>query len=552
MSLKITPLGGLGEIGMNCMVLEGQQSAFVLDCGLMFSELDHFGVEFVIPNFKHLIEKKDKIKGIVCTHGHEDHIGAVPLLLKAGIQVPIYASAFTALMIRERLKEVGLDRAAKIIEMPAQEKFKIGEFEITPVNVNHSIIDAVALFIDTPVGRVIHTGDFKIDASAYFGDVLNPNEFKKWGDEGVLLLMSDSTNIEVEHKSTGEGRVAQNLEALIAQATGRVMVTLFSSNIGRIANLFKIAKKLNKKIVLTGRSMEQNIRLALERGGLNFDLNQMVAMEDLHRFEKNKILILSTGCQGEPRSALNRIAHEEHSDLQIDEGDTVIFSSSQIPGNEKPISRLINDLYRLGAEVIHDALDEVHSSGHATRSELEKMLNWVKPKYFMPVHGEYRHLVKHAELAEDCGIQFENIRVAQNGDVMELSSSHFEKTEQLEDLKVFVADREGEELPKSLIRDRRKIAETGVVFILLSRDKHSGKILHSPEVLLKGVVAEPFEAFMIEEAKKILQTEIGHYKKELKHDFIDPDFPEKIRLAIRRFFERNTGKKPVVIPFILE
>lgn len=552
MAIRITPLGGLGEIGMNCMLIEGQSSAFLLDCGLMFSELDHFGIEFVIPNFKHLLAKKDKIKGLICTHGHEDHIGAVPLLFKAGIQVPIFASSFTSLIIRERLKEVGLEKEAKIAEIKPRDTFQIGEFKITPASVNHSIIDALALLIESEEGRIVHTGDFKVDQSPFFGDIMDQDLFKAWGEKGVLFLMSDSTNVEVNHPAIGEDTVAHKLEELVQAARGMVLVSMFSSNVGRVANLFRVAKKTGKKILLTGRSMEQNVALARERGGIEFDERLILPINELDHFDRNKLIVLSTGCQGEPRSALNRIAHEEHPNIALTEGDLVVLSSSRIPGNEKSISRLINDLFRLGAEVVYDSIEEVHSSGHATRPELKKMLEWIQPKFFMPVHGEYRHLVHHAELADECGIPFENILVAQNGDVVEVSQDKLEVIETLEDLRIFVADRAGDEVPKALLKDRRKIAETGVVFVLLSRDKRSGKILHGPEILMRGVVSENFEKYMQDEAKKIMKRVVGEYNKHLKHDHIDPDLDEHLRLEVRRFFEKNTGKKPVVIPLILE
>ena len=549
--ITITPYGGLGEIGMNCMLIETDSTAILIDCGLMFSDLEHFGVEIVIPNFANLLPKKDKIKAIFATHGHEDHIGALSFALKSGIRAPIYASHFTSLMIRERLKDNGLEEATSIHVMSPGGPMVIGDFTVTPQVVNHSIIDAFALFIDTPIGKIIHTGDFKLNPSAFFGDVMEVNEFKKAGDEGVLLLLSDSTNVERDHHVHTEASVANRLEELIERAQGMIVVSMFSSNVGRMANIFKIANQLGKKIALTGRSMEQNVRLAHERGAINLDSTHLIPMEEIKNYDRNKVILLSTGCQGEPRSALNRIAHGEHQQVTLEENDLVILSSSQIPGNEVSISKLINELFKSGADVLYDVIEDVHTSGHATRPELKEMLEIIKPKFFVPIHGEYRHLVHHARLAEEVGIKESNICVVQNGEVFELTPDSLQITDEVPELRVLVEGREGQELSKSVLKDRRKLAETGVVFCLMSREKDSGKILTKPEVHAKGLVSESFELWLIEEAVKVVEQKIHEYKQDLKIG-AKMDLAEETRIALRRFFERNIGKKPVVIPLILE
>jgi ribonuclease J len=519
--ITITPYGGLGEIGMNCMLIETEKSAILIDCGLMFSELDAFGVQFIIPNFTHLLAKKDKIKAIFATHGHEDHIGALPFAVKAGLRAPIYASQFTTLMIRERMKDAGLE-------------------------------DAVKLNVLAPGGQIIHTGDFKLDASPHYGDVLSHRDFKKAGDEGVLLLLSDSTNVEREHQGLQDTHIAENMEEIFKKAQGMILVSMFSSNVGRMANIFAIAKKLGKKIVLTGRSMEQNMRLAHERGAVDLDAAGLIPLEDLSKYDRNKVIVLSTGCQGEPRSALNRVAHGEHNYISVGEGDLVLFSSSQIPGNEVSISKLINQLFRQGAEVLYDAVADVHTSGHATKPELKKMLEMVKPKFFIPVHGEYRHLVHHAELAVETGVAESNVAVVQNGEVVELRSDGFQIVDQIEELRVMVDGREGTEITKDVLRDRRRLAEMGVVFCLLAREKDSGRFLTKPEVIGKGLINASFEPWLIEEATKIVETLILRYKEDLKHGPIKYDMAEEVRINLRRFFERNIGKKPTVVPIILD
>ncbi|MBC7397018.1 MAG: ribonuclease J [Bdellovibrionales bacterium] len=548
----ITPYGGLGEIGMNCMLIETEKSAILIDCGLMFSELDHFGVEFVIPNFNHLLTKKDKIRAIFATHGHEDHIGALAFALKAGIRAPIYASHFTSLMVRDRLKDRGLDELVPINVLAAGSHVELGDIKVTTASVNHSIIDAFALFIDTPVGKIVHTGDFKLDASPHFGDVFAHDMFKKAGDEGVLLLLSDSTNVEREELGFSDTGIAERLEKLFESAQGLILVSMFSSNVGRMANVFELAAKMKKKIALTGRSMQQNVALAHERGAIKLDSSLIIDIEDINQYDRNKVIVMSTGCQGEPRSALNRIAHAEHSYVTIGEGDLVILSSSQIPGNEKPISYLINDLFRQGADVLYDAIEDVHTSGHATRPELVKMLEMVRPKFFIPIHGEYRHLVLHARLAAENGVREENISVIQNGEVVELTPDSVQIIDKIEELRLLVDGREGTEVTKDVLRDRKRMAETGVVFCLIAREKESGKIISKPEVHAKGLVNESFEPWLIEEATKVVEFKIQEYTKDLKRGIINKDFAEDVRIELRRFFDRNLGKKPTVVPVVLD
>jgi ribonuclease J len=550
--ITITPYGGLGEIGMNCMLIETDQSAILIDCGLMFSELDHFGVEFVIPNFTHLLARKDKISAIFATHGHEDHIGAISFALKAGVRAPIYASEFTTLMIRERLRESGMTEATTLNVLNPGSLVDLGDFKVRAASVNHSIIDAYALFIDTPIGKIVHTGDFKMDASPYFGDVMQKNDFLQAGDEGVLLLMSDSTNVEREHHDLQDENIAVRMEELFQKAKGLILVSMFSSNVGRMANIFEIARKTGKKIALTGRSMEQNVRLAHERGVISFDSSMFIPIEEIKRHKRNDVIVMSTGCQGEPRSALNRIAHDEHAHVKLDTGDLVILSSSQIPGNEVPISKLINELFKCGADVLYNSIEDVHTSGHATRPELKKMLEMVRPKFFLPIHGEYRHLVHHADLAEETGVKPENICVAQNGDVVEITPDSIDITGEVTDLRLLVAGREGTEVTKSLLKDRRRLAETGVVFCLMTREKDSGKILSKPEVIAKGLTNESLESWLITEAVKVVEEQVIRYKQDLRNGVINKDFGEEVRIELRRYFERKTGKKPTVIPFIMD
>ncbi|NDG84201.1 MAG: ribonuclease J [Proteobacteria bacterium] len=498
------------------------------------------------------MKKKEKIRAIFATHGHEDHIGAIPFALKAGIRAPIYASHFTSLMVRERLKEMGHENTVALNVMSPGGPITVGDLTITPNTVNHSIIDAMALFIDTPAGKIIHTGDFKIDPSPHFGDVMAWKEFRKAGDDGVLLLLSDSTNVEREENAIQDEAISLRLEEVLRKAKGLTLISMFSSNVGRMANIFNLASRMGKKIALTGRSMEQNVRLAMEHGAISIPKQAFIPIDEIDHYDRNRVLILSTGCQGEPRSALARIARDEHPHVSLTPDDLVILSSSQIPGNEVSISGLINELFRRGPHVLYDAIDDVHTSGHATRPELKKMLDTVRPKYFVPVHGEYRHLVHHADLAMETGVREENIAVIQNGEAFEIGHDGLKIVEEVSELRVLVDGREGVEITKDVLRDRRRLAETGVVFCMIAREKESGKILTKPEIHAKGLINSSFESWLIDEALKVVDQVIQGYRRELRQGVIDPDFAENIRIELRRFFERNIGKKPTVVPMVMD
>lgn len=550
--LRITPLGGLGEIGMNCMLLESSEEILMIDCGIMFSDLDHFGVEFAIPDFSVLNGKKDKVKAFLITHGHEDHIGALPFAWKAGIRAPIYCSTFTQLLIRERLAEQGLlDEVEFRIFKPEQEvKFK--SFKVTPVSVNHSIIDSMALFIDTPLGKVIHTGDFKIDPTPFVGEMINLDLFKQAGDKGVLALLSDSTNVERHSHSLSESVIYQKFEQLFATAQGLVVVSMFASNISRMAQVFDLAKRQKKRVVLAGRSMEQNVRLAMESGYLRGVENILLAADDLETVPRNQIIVISTGSQGEYRSSLIRIAHGEHRQIKIGKDDLVVMSSKFIPGNEKAIGRMINELFKQGAEVLYEAVHDIHVSGHATRGELKQMLELVRPQFFVPVHGEYRHLVHHAELAKETGLKDRQVLIATDGQVIELSLDSIEITEQLESNRVLVEGREGNDVTKLVLKDRRQLGEKGVVFSLLVRNSESRKILSGPEIICRGLVNESREGWLIDEAKKIVKSVVQGYEQDVADGDYSQDLQELIRIELRRFFNENIGKKPIVLPLILD
>ncbi len=551
--VRIIPLGGLSEIGMNCMLIEYADEILIIDCGLMFSDLDHLGVEFIIPDFKYLIANKDRVAGILVTHGHEDHIGAIPFLLKAGIHAPIFASPFSTLLLKERLKEYSLDATTDIRTfLPGDAPIQFKNFKVQTVSVNHSIIDAAALFIDTPAGRIIHTGDFKIDPTPFYGSMIDLDKFAKAGDEGVLLLLSDSTNVERCEHSLSENKIYQKFEELFAAAEGMIVVSMFASNVARMGQMIQLAAKAGKKVALAGRSMITNADLSQQLGYLKEARSTLISMDDIGNHSRKEVIILSTGSQGEHRSALIRMSMGEHSHVKLQKGDRVLMSSKFIPGNEKAIGRMINNLFRQGADVFYEAIHELHSSGHATKPELEKILKLTKPKYFIPIHGEYRHLVHHSMLAKEVGIPPENVSIVVNHDVVELTPNSCKIVEHLEDNRIFVEGRDGADVSKLVLKDRKQLGEKGVVFTLMVRSAESRKILSEPEVLARGLVNEQFEGWILEECKAIVKKLIVEYETGIINGEPEMDLQEVVRIQLRRFLNQNIGKKPVVLPIILD
>lgn len=550
--LKILPLGGLGEIGMNCMVLEYGDEIILVDCGLIFSDLDHFGVEFGIPDFSYLHERKDKIKAILITHGHEDHVGALPFAIRSGINVPIYASGFSTLLIRERLKEHGLLEQVDLRTFKMGERIEFKHFKATTVSVNHSIVDSAALIIDTPLGKVIHTGDFKIDPTPFVGKMIDLHAFGKAGEDGVLLLMSDSTNVERHEHSMSESIIYQKFEQLFAAAEGLTLVAMFASNVSRMGQVFDLARKLDKKIALAGRTMEQNVRLGSEIGYLKGVEGVLIGIDDIEDYPRDQVIVLSTGSQGEYRSALIRVSNGEHSAIKLQEGDTVLMSSKFIPGNEKAIGRMINNLFKQGAEVLYEAVHDIHVSGHATRPELKRMIELTKPRFFLPIHGEYRHLVHHAALAKEAGVAPENVLIAVDGDVVELDGQSLHVVDHIEDTRVLVEGREGQDISRLILKERRQMGEKGIVFSLMVRNVETRRIISGPEIIFKGLTSEDREPALLEEAKDIARRVIIQYEDELRAGAVNVDLQETVRIELRRFFNESIGKKPIVLPVILD
>ncbi|MGE4231971.1 MAG: ribonuclease J [Bacteriovoracia bacterium] len=543
--LKVVPLGGLGEIGLNCMVFEYDDEIIVVDCGVMFSDLQILGVDLMIPDMTYLQQNKDKISGYIITHGHEDHIGALPWALKSH-PAPVYCSAFAQKLVESKLEEHGVKAEFKRLSPHKPVQFK--HFTVTPTDVNHSIIEALALFIDTPVGKVVFTGDFKIDSNPYYGRPMDLAPFQKAGKDGVLLLMSDSTNVERDGHSISEEVIFAKFEELFQHKSGVVIVAIFASNIARIGQAMEIAHKIGKKVALLGRNMEQNVRLASELNYLKHAKSVLIPFEDIESVGRENVIVLSTGSQGEVRSALTRIANNEQKNLKVRDGDLIILSSKFIPGNEKAIGRMINNLFKLGADVLYESVSDIHVSGHANAEELREMLKATKPKFFIPVHGEYRHLVKHTRLSKKLGIGESLIAV--NGDVIEVAKDKMERVDHFEENRILIEGEGGNDVSKVIIKDRRKVAETGIVFSVLIRNSVSRKIMAGPDLITRGFLEEGSNPQLLEGAKGLVLSILEDAEAASEHKNIDVQ--EEIRIGLRRYFNSRLGKKPVVMPIIVD
>jgi len=543
--LKITPLGGLGEIGMNCMVLETKSSMIVIDCGLMFPEHSLFGIDVVIPRFDYILKNKDKLKGIVVTHGHEDHIGALPWFVPH-IDVPVYGSEFTLGLVANRLREHDLERYVDLRVVNGRDRVELGDIAVNFFEVCHSIVGGFGLGIETPAGKVVHTGDFKIDRYPMHGVETDLKAFKDFSKSGVLLMMSDSTNVERDGYSLTEREIMASLKQIFSQAEGRILVTLFSSHIQRMQEVFELAKEFGRKVAVSGRSLSRNIELADELDYLRIGGGTMINMEDLHRYKDNQLVLLVTGSQGEPLASLSRIAQGEHRQLRIHKGDLVLMSSRFIPGNVRAITRVINNLYRLGAEVLYEKVSGIHASGHAHREELRIMLETVDPKFFVPVHGEYRHLVKHSRLAQEYGVPRERTVILEDGDPLTLSTTRIRLENRVPVECIYVDGKGVGDVGQSVLKERHLLGGEGLVVVNLVVDKGTGEILCGPDIVSKGFVFEQQYSHLLEDAKCIV-LDIFENIRPGETDKLK----ERIRSSLRRFFRRVLDRDPVVIATVV-
>lgn len=550
-TLKVVSFGGLGEIGMNMTALEFDGKILLIDCGLMFPEAYMMGIDLVLPDISSLEERRADIIGLFLTHGHEDHIGAIPFLWQQLGEPDIYGSKLTLGLLHNKLKEFELESKVPLIEVKPRQRVDIFPFEVEPFSVAHSIVDGVGLAIRTPLGLVVHTGDFKIDPTPVDGKNTDLARLAEFGEEGVLLLMADSTNVENEGYTLSERTVKKALEEIIPSSRKRVVVATFSSNIHRIQQIADVAAASGRKLLVNGRSMVSNIDIARKLGFLKIDAEQFIDLRDMRDLPANKILIITTGSQGEPLSALMRIALGDHKQIELEPGDTVILSSKFIPGNEKAISDLINNLYRRGAEVFYEKTSEIHVSGHASREELKLVHSLVKPRYFVPIHGEYRHLVKHAQLAVEMGTPQEHCFVLDNGRPLELDENGANRGEPIETGRIFVDGKGVGDVGTMQLRDRRHLANHGLVILMLAINQSTGEIVQGPELFSKGFLEETDENNeLLEEGKQAVCDLLSEHSLDAVSDW--EELRVQVRKALRRCFNKKIARRPLILPVILE
>jgi ribonuclease J len=547
-TLSVIPLGGVEEIGLNMTVFEYNQDIIVIDAGLMFPDEDVLGVDFVIPDFSYLINNREKIRAVILTHGHEDHTGALPFLLKE-IAVPVYGTPLTLGLVKEKLREHNLEDRELIPVMP-RDIVAIGVFSVEFVRVTHSIVDGVGLGITTPKGLVVHTGDFKLDPTPVDGQLMDFRRFAEYGERGTLLLLSDSTNAEKGGFTYSEKEVRRAFEDIFSNTQGRIVIATFASNIHRIQQAIDVAFKYGRKVILCGKSIVSNAQIALSLGYLRIPQETWLKLEDLTKLQDHEVVIITTGSQGEPMSVLSRIATDEHKHIKIKDGDTVILSAKMIPGNERPIGKIINHLFRRGANVIYEKVSEVHVSGHASKEELKLMLNLIKPKYFMPVHGEYRHLIYHSMLAKKTDIPKENIFIMNNGDILEITDKEARKNGNVNSGRIFIDGRGGGDVEEMVLRDRLRLAHDGIVLILLAIAKPSGTIISGPEIISRGFVFEDASQEIINNVKDLIANTIKGLEREVISD--SSLLKAKLRSTLKKYLRDTMDRRPMIMPIIIE
>ena len=548
-TLLAIPLGGLGEFGMNMMVFRYGDDIIVVDAGMMFPESELLGVDLVIPDITYLKQNRHLVRAIVLTHGHEDHIGALPYILR-DLNVPIYGTRFTLALVKKRLEEAGLLDSATLREVLPGRRIELGPFEIEFISVTHSTIDCVALAIRTPLGVIIHTGDFKIDQTPVDKVPFDLHAFARYGNEGVLALFSDSTNVERPGFTPSERTIVPRIEELARSAPRRVVLSCFASSIHRIQQVIDIAERVGRKIAFVGRSMIDNVEIAHNLDCLRIPDGMVVRPQDIRSFEPRKIIILASGSQAEPMSSLSRIAVDNHRFVSVDENDTVILSARIIPGNEKAIFRMLDHMFRRRALVYYDnSAGTIHVSGHASQEEQKLILRLVKPKYFIPVHGEYRHLFRHAALAHQLGAVSEEIMLMEDGKCIEFTEEGAFRRDPVTAGRVLVDSGSLEEIEAIVVRDRKHLSEEGVVIPIIAIDKHTGKLESAPEVVSRGLMSEN-NGELLEGAKEIVMKTFELSNLEERADW--SVIKEKIRVDLKRYISKQTSKRPLILPVILE
>ena len=550
--LRIIPLGGLGEIGKNMMAFEYEDDIVIVDCGVQFPEEGMFGVDLIIPDISYLMERIDKVRAILITHGHEDHIGALPFILPK-LKCPVYAPRLAHGLITAKLKERRAARDSVVTAIEPGVVHQIGDsFEVSWFRVCHSIPDAMGIAIGTPLGTVIHTGDFKIDHTPVDGRIFDLPSLAHYGDDGVLLLCSDSTYAEVPGYTTSERVVGEALDRAIGEAKGRVLVATFASLVSRVQQVVDAADKYGRKVSIVGRSMVDTVKVATELGYLKVPAGTLVSLAETRKLPPEKVVLMTTGSQGEPTSALVRIAKQEHRDVNIMSGDTVIISATPIPGNELAVSRTIDNLLRQGAKVLYDRIAMVHVHGHASQEELKLVLRLVRPKYFVPVHGEFRHLTAHAQLAWDLDVAKDGIFVMEDGDVLELSEDGSRMEEHINAGPIFVDGLTTRDLQSPVLGERRSLSKDGVVVVVVTTDKKSGKLVGEPAAVASGFLDESETGTLFEELSAAVAQELTSKWSGSKENSENGGLKAKVRETARSFIAGSVRRSPMIIPVVLE
>ncbi|MFC1985541.1 ribonuclease J [Chloroflexota bacterium] len=546
--LQIIPLGGLSEIGKNMMVMEYEDDIIIIDAGLMFPREEMLGIDLVIPDITYLLENQEKVKGIVITHGHEDHIGALPYLLPQ-LNVPVYSTKLTSGLISVKLKEAKALSEADLRVVPSGGEVTLGKFNIEFFPVCHSIPDSAGLIIRTPIGTIVHSGDFKLDYTPVDGKPTALSRLAQLGGQGVLLLLSDSTYAELPGYTPSERVVGETLDHVMAEAPGRVIVTTFSSLVSRVQQVINAAAKHQRRVFIVGRSMGETTRIALELGYLNAPDGILARLDELRGMPHNKVVFVTTGSQGEPTSALVRMANRDHRQLHILHGDTVVISATPVPGNEGTVNRTVDNLFKQGARVLYDKVAPVHVHGHGSQEELKLLLSLVKPKFFIPIHGEYRHLSLHADLAQSMGIPKDNTFVLEDGDILELTPQTGKVIGKVTSSNVYVDGLSVGDIGSVVLRDRRMLSKDGIVMVIIAINRQTGKLVGRPDIVSRGFVDTKESGDMIEESRDLVARVLDHGDaRSADWGFINT----KVRDTLNKFYYGQTRRHPMVLPFMVK
>ena len=547
--VKIIPLGGLNEIGKNMTAIEYKNDIVIIDCGLKFPDEDMFGIDVVIPDITYLLKHRDKVSGIFLTHGHEDHIGALPYVLKQ-LNVPVYGTKLTLGIVQSKLKEHNLLSTTELITVKPRDVVRLNSVSVEFIKTNHSIADSVAIAVHTPLGAVLHTGDFKVDYTPIDGEPMDFARFAELGKKGVLLMMADSTNVERPGYTMSEKIVGESLCRIFGKSKGRIIVATFASNIHRIQQIIDAAAMYGRKVAVSGRSMENIVQVAIELGYIKIEKENLVSIDQINKYNNDQIVIITTGSQGEPMSALARMATSEHRKVNIVPGDTIIISATPIPGNEKLVSRVVDQLFKKGAEVVYGSSEAVHVSGHACQEELKLMQTLVKPKYFIPVHGEYRHLKQHGELANSIGVPKSNILIPEIGDVIEVTRNSIKKSGTVISGQIFVDGLGVGDVGNIVIRDRKHLSQDGILTVVVTLSKENKAIIAGPDIISRGFVYVRESEKLMDEARDIVRDVFTKCEEQKITDW--STLKSTVRDELKSFLYEKTKRKPMILPIIME